>query len=269
MRIALLFASLTLASACAQPEVTVRFEGLVAGQPAQCGRTYDGIGTTGTTLELLDYRLYIHDVRVVTEDGREVPLALTPDDRWQNERVALLDFEDGCESGTAETNASIRGTAAEPGPFTGVRFTLGLPADLNHADASTATAPLNYSSMFWSWNAGYKFMRVEGRTTGLPDGWSFHLGSVRCEGDGRGNITGCLQENRAPVALDGFDPETGAIAVDLAAILDTSDLDIDGGGPGGCESGASDPECGPLFHALGLPSGGAPAEGPQRLFAVQ
>jgi uncharacterized repeat protein (TIGR04052 family) len=268
MRIAFLLASLIL-GACGQPEITVRFEGLVGGEPAECGAMYDGIGSTGTTLELLDYRLYVHDVRLVTEDGREVPLALTPDGVWQNDRVALLDFEDGCESGTAETNSSIRGTVEESGPFTGIRFVLGLPADLNHADASTAPPPLNYTSMFWSWNAGYKFARVEGRTTGLPDGWSFHLGSVGCMGDGRGNVTSCVQENRAPVALDGFDPETGAIAVDLAAILETSDLDSDGGGPGGCESGASDPECGPIFHALGLPSGGTPAEGPQRLFSVQ
>lgn len=268
MRNAVLFASLALA-ACGQPEVTVRFEGLVGGSPAACGEAYEGVGSTGSTLELLDYRLYVHDVRLVTEDGREVPLALTPDGVWQGEGVALLDFEDGCESGTAETNDAIRGTVDDGGPFTGIRFAVGVPSELNHADASTAPPPLNYTSMWWTWNAGYKFMRVEGRTTGLPDGWAFHLGSVGCEGDGRGEVTGCVQENRASIALDGFDPETDVVSVDLGALLETSDLDVDAGGPGGCESGVDDPECTLLFHALGLPYRDAPAPGPQRLFTVQ
>lgn len=262
--------ALVLLAACGGgPEVTLQFEGLVGGQPAECGGTYTGIGTSGSTLELHDFRLYVHGVRLVTDDGREVPVALTDDGAWQHGGVALLDFEDGCESGTAETNTTIRGTVDEDGPFTGVRFTLGIPAELNHADASTAPPPLNYTSMFWTWNAGYKFMRVEGRTTGLPEGWSLHLGSVGCQGDGRGNVSGCAQENRAPVALDGFDPDTDIIAVDLASLLETSDLDVDLGGPNGCESGVSDPDCGPLFHALGLPDGDTPAPGPQRLFSVR
>jgi uncharacterized repeat protein (TIGR04052 family) len=270
MRYPILLAYLLLA-ACGEPEVTVQFEGLIGGEPAACGAMYDGVGSTGTTLELLDYRLYVHDIRLVTEDGREVPLALTPDGAWQNEEVALLDFEggDGCDSGTAGTNSLVRGTVAEGGPFTGIRFRLGVPSELNHADASTAAAPLNFTSLFWSWNAGYKFLRVEGRTTGLTDGWRIHLGSTACEGDGRGNVTGCAQDNRPEIALDGFDPEEATIAVDLAAILDDSNLDEDAGGPGGCMSGLDDPECGPIFHALGLPFGDAPAEGPQRLFAVQ
>jgi len=268
MRNAFAFFSLALA-ACGQPEVTVRFEGLVNGEPAACGGTYEGVGTTGSTLELVDYRLYVHDVRLVTEDRREVPLTLTPDGAFQSERVALLDFEDGCDNGTPATNDTIRGTVESDGPFTGIRFVLGVPADLNHADASTAPPPLNYTQMFWTWNAGYKFLRAEGRTTGLPEGWAFHLGSLGCMGDGRGNVSGCMQANRALIELDGFDPESDTISVDLGRLLETSDLDNDEGGPPGCESGVTDPECVPLYHALGLPYRDTPAPGPQRLFSVQ
>lgn len=262
---------LPLLAACGGREVVLTFEGLVGGEPAVCGGAYDGVGATSTELTLLDYRFYVHDVRLVTEDGREVPLELAQDGAWQHQDVALLDFEggDGCDSGTATTNTTVRGTVSEDATFTGVRFRLGVPFELNHADASTAPAPLNYTSMFWSWNAGYKFLRVEGRTTGLPDGWRVHLGSTGCEGDGRGNVTSCVAGNVAEVELTGFDPESDVIAADLADLLADSDLDADAGGPAGCMSGTDDPECEPVFHALGLPYQGSPPSGGQRLFSVR
>lgn len=263
-------AFLLLLCGCGGPtEVAIDFEGLVGGLPARCGVTYSGIGTTASDLELADFRLYVHDVRLVTPDGREVPLRLEEDGVWQRDGVALLDFEDGgaaCESGTPETNASLRGTADEAGPFTGLRFVLGVPFALNHADASTAAAPLNRVSMFWSWNAGYKFLRVDARTRGQPAGWRLHVGSTGCEGDGRGNVTGCAHENRAEIALDGFDPTVTGVTVDLADLLRESDVDADLGGAPGCMSEVDDPECSPLFHGLGLPFDGAPPAGAQRAF---
>lgn len=252
-------------------EVELTFEGLVGGEPAACGGVYDGVGTSATELTLLDYRFYVHDVRLVTDDGREVPLDLIEDGEWQHAGVALLDFEngDGCDSGTEPTNTLVRGTVEEDATFTGVRFRLGVPFELNHADASTAPAPLNYTSMFWSWNAGYKFLRIEGRTTGLPDGWRVHLGSTGCEGDGRGNVTECLADNIAEVDLTGFDPDASTIVADLANLLSDSDLDTDAGGPPGCMSGTDDPECLTVFHALGLAYQGSPAPGPPHFFSVR
>lgn len=257
---------------CGGRDITLGFEGLVAGEPARCGGAYTGIGTSSSELVLGDLRLYVHDVRLVTGAGREIALTLEQDGAWQYEDVALLDFEDGsagCESGTAGMNALVRGTVAEDATFTGVRFRLGVPFELNHADASTAPAPLSYTSMYWSWNSGYKFMRVDARTTGLPDGFLVHVASTGCEGDGRGNVAGCTQENRAEIELDGFDPDADTIAVDLAALLAESDVDVDQGGQPGCLSGFDDPDCAPIFDGLGLPFDGTPASGAQRLFRVR
>ncbi len=270
MRFAWRAVILLVLSGCGGPtEVAIDFDGLVGGLPARCGTTYSGIGTTASDLELADFRLYVHDVRLVTSDGRELPVTLEEDGVWQRDGVALLDFEDGgaaCESGTPETNASLRGTVDDAGPFNGLRFLLGVPFALNHADASTAAAPLNRVSMFWSWNAGYKFLRVDARTTGQPAGWRLHVGSTGCEGDGRGNVTGCAQENRAVIALDGFDPTVTGVAVDLAELLRESDVDGDLGGAAGCMSEVDDPECLQLFHGLGLPFDGVAPTGGQRLF---
>ncbi|MCB9594147.1 MAG: metallo-mystery pair system four-Cys motif protein [Sandaracinaceae bacterium] len=273
LRPALILLVASLATACnGGAPVTLTFAGLVGGQPAACGTTYSGVGSTATDLELEDFRLYVHDVRLVTESGEEVAVTLDDDD-WQVDDIALLDFEDGtagCESGNPGTNATVRGTVPDgSGPFVGVRFRLGVPFDRNHADASTAPAPLSFGSMFWSWNLGYKFLRVDARTTGLPEGWLLHLGSTGCEGDGRGNVSGCAADNIVDVELTGFDPASDTIAVDLADVLSGADLDVNAGGAPGCQSGVDDTDCGPVFDGLGLSFAGTPPSGPQRLFSIR
>ncbi len=242
-------------------DVNVEFVGMVGSEMAACGQTYAGIGTTSSDLTLTDFRLYVHDVRVVTMDGVEVPVTLEQDGVWQHEGVALLDFEngDGCEAGTAETHTSITGTAADGGPFRAVRFRLGVPFELNHADAATAPSPLNLTAMFWNWRGGYKFFRVDGRTTGQPMGYRIHLGSTACDGDDRGNVTTCGNPNRPEIEVP-IDPATGAVRVDVAALLSGSDVDSDQGDAPGCMSGVDDPDCGPIFEGFGI--GGAS----QRLF---
>lgn len=252
----------SLLAACGgSTDVTLTFQGVVGGEPARCGGVYSGIGTTASELTLADFRLYVHDVRLVTEDGREVPVDLEQDGVWQYENVALLDFEnaDGCEAGTTETRTVVVGVADDPGPFAGVRFRLGVPFELNHADASTAPPPLNLTSLFWNWRGGYKFFRMDGRTTGQPMGYGVHLGSTACDGDARGNVTTCGNPNRPEIVLDGFDPEVGEIQVDLAALLSGSDVDSDLGGMPGCLSGVDDMDCAPIFEGFGI-------TGQQRLF---
>ena len=43
------------------------------------------MSTSSTSLELSDFRLYVHDVRLVTEGGDEVPVTLEQDGVWQHE----------------------------------------------------------------------------------------------------------------------------------------------------------------------------------------
>lgn len=268
--LALVVLSLSACDGAAEVPFAVAFEGLVGSEPASCGGVYSGVGTTATDLTLGDLRVYVHDVRAVTDDGRELPVSLEQDGVWQYEDVALLDFESAgpdCPMGTVETNTSIRGTLAETdAAIVGVRFRLGVPEELNHDDVTLAPAPLNLQSMFWSWNGGHKFLRIDARTTGLPDGLFVHLGSTGCEGDDRGNVTGCVQANRPEIEVTGFDPSVGSVAIDVGALLAQSDMDSDLGGAPGCMSGFDDPDCREIFHNLGLPFDGDPPTGSQTLF---
>lgn len=249
-------------------DVTLAFEARVGDAPFACTSSYDGVGTSGTNLAPQDLRLYVHDVRLVTDGGEEVPLTMEEDGKFQRDGVALLDFEDRsgtCANGTPGTHTAITGTAPE-GTYAGVRFTLGVPFELNHQNPATAAPPLDDTTMFWNWQGGYKFLRLDQATTGLGTGFFVHLGSTGCDGDPvTGGVTTCANENRPTVSLDGFDPTSGAVIIDVASLLADNDLDADQGGAPGCMSGPTDPECGPIFSRLGLPFGPAPA-GAQSLF---
>ena len=104
---------------------------------------------------------------------------------------------------------------------TGVRFTLGVPAALNHGNQATAPAPLNFSGMFWTWQDGYKFLRTEGKTVGGRGTFMMHLGSTGCLPGATGQ-TDCTNLNMPDIRLTGFDPASQPIGIDLAALLSGS-----------------------------------------------
>lgn len=241
---------------CAGPTaqaVELRFAGEVGGAPFACDQTYEGIGTTGTMLTPSDLRFFVHDVVALTEDG-EVPVALANDGVFSDGDVALVDLETGCESGDARTNVVVRGSVpVGTGALTGVRFTLGVPEDRNHVEAASQPPPLNVTTLFWGWSAGYDFLRTGGTTTGFPRGFEVILGAMECSGDYLVGERTCAVPNRPVVELEG-DVENGVIVADLARLYATTDMDRNAGGPPGCMSDEGDPECETIFGALGLRS---------------
>lgn len=247
-------------------EIEVRVRGGVGARSFVCGRSYSGIGASRSTWEGRDFRLYLSNVRLVDARGGSVPLELVQDGKWQHGTVVLLDFEDGegaCRMGNADLNGSIRGSVPA-GDYAGIRFDLGVPFDVNHGDAAVAPAPLNVTTMWWNWNAGYKFLRVDGVTAGLPS-WRLHLGSTGCDGDMMGNVNACAHPNRASVAISDFDPDTDVLVADLAELLGEADLENHKAGDPGCMSKPADTECAPYFSRLGLPFG-TQAAGTQAFF---
>ena len=132
------------------------FAAKVGSEAFSCGSTYTGLGADDSTVHPVDFRFYVHDIRLLDDSGAEVPVALTQDGLWQHEGVALLDFENrtgSCSNGTVQLNDVVVGTVPF-GSYAGVAFKLGVPFELNHTDIATAPSPLNLSSMFWGWNPG-------------------------------------------------------------------------------------------------------------------
>jgi uncharacterized repeat protein (TIGR04052 family) len=251
-------------------KLSIAFKPMVGSQDFACGQLYTGVGTSATTYEPKDFRLYVHNVRLLSH-GTEVPVTLTDDGAWQRDGLALLDFENKtglCSNGTEATNHLLVGTAPKGHHYTGLRFTVGVPFEKNHQDASTAAAPLNVSTLFWGWEGGYKFLRLDGRTRGLPNGHNLHLGSTGCQTSGPNQVTACQNANRFEVELADFDP-TGSrhVVLDVTALFASSNLDMNQAQSApGCMSTSDDADCAPLFQRLGLAFGGTQANPAGQLF---
>lgn len=238
--------------------VALKFAAAVGDQAARCNEMYSNIGTTGATGEILDFKFYVSNVRLINAAGEEVPVALDQDGQWQVSNVAMLDFEDGsgacADTGNAAVNSEVIGTVPV-GEYDGVVFDVGVPFDMNHDDLASAPAPLNVSSMFWVWAIGHKFVRVDFRTDeGVQ--WNMHLGSTMCESGGpmEAPVSECGRPNIPTIRMNSFDPESDTVVMDLAALLASSDVNSDTPDTAsGCQTFPDDVnECTDLFPNLGL-----------------
>jgi uncharacterized repeat protein (TIGR04052 family) len=260
-----LLAGITAPTAAADQTVQISFDARIGDKPARCGESYANVGASKATIQLQDFRVYVSAVRLVSADGRETPLKLKPDNQWQNDRVALLDFENatGNCNGNAPMNTVIRGSAPA-GDYKGVVFEIGVPFDLNHRDPTLAAAPLNYGGLTWPWRIGYKFTTID-LETGTPaaarmpgmaaSGFSIHLGSTDC---GAGSPTRppsapCENPNRPTIRLDGFNPLRQPVVLDLASLLAATDVTTNAAGStSGCMAAAADDDCVAIMDRLGL-----------------
>jgi uncharacterized repeat protein (TIGR04052 family) len=262
--------------------VELRFVAEINGQAFECGQSYKNIGTTRSTMTPTDFRMFVSQVHLMTAEGKAVPVELTQDKTWQLEGVALLDFENGqgpCGNGTPPMNTVVRGKAPA-GQYTGVKFTVGVPFDRNHGDPTVAPAPLSSTAMFWTWQAGYKFIKFDASTSGRPEhaaqsaahgsasasGYSVHLGSTLCASPSRTQApTACQNPNRIDVTLTDFDLKKNQVVVDMGRVLVRSNVDVNEPKTSpGCMSFPKDADCPPIMNALGLPYDGKAPSGPQQ-----
>ncbi|WP_370248854.1 MbnP family copper-binding protein [Thalassolituus sp.] len=237
--------------------------------------------------------LYAHDFKLVTDEGVEIDLTLNTlsgDSPAQNDRVVQLDLRDtvGCESG-ADANpnfndlAMVSGTVPEGVTVSALRFTLGVPFDLNHASQSDAAEPLRNpgraSGAGWNWQNGYKFASFDvmpvGGWTDPADAertgsrWNAHIGSTGCpvtasELESGTEPEACTNENRPVITLalgafeledlesESLESESVQVVIDYAELVDGVSVGQDEGGAPGCMSGPTDPECEVVFANLGL-----------------
>jgi uncharacterized repeat protein (TIGR04052 family) len=261
--------------------VELHFLARVGDEPASCARTYQDVGRSKAAMFLQDFRIYISAVRLIAKDGSEVPVVLTADDVWQNEQVALLDFENGSGNcnGNAPTNDHIKGTVPT-GEYRGVIFEIGVPFAMNHQDPTLAAAPLNYSALTWPWSIGYKFTTIDFDTkpasertmqsmagaheTSSASGFSVHLGSMNCATNGPRvpPQAPCGSPNRPSYRFDTFDPKRDVLVLDLAALLAGTDVTVNmPKSPSGCMAGSKDDDCVDIMDRFGLTFRGKPSAG--------
>jgi uncharacterized repeat protein (TIGR04052 family) len=264
-------------AACAEPSVAVEinFAAEINGEAFGCGEVYDGVGSPAAEFQVSDFRFFVHDVALLAADGTEFAVSLETSE-FQNEGVVLLDFEDASssctEAGSVETNTSVTGMVPDGVELVGLRFSLGVPYELNHRYPTDQTAPLNEESMFWTWLGGYKFVRIDGQGVSgdTLNPFFIHLGSTGCPGESQTEPpTGpCTYPNVVTVEFDSFDPATQTIVADLGRLLEDSDvMAATAETAPGCMSSPMDPECTAILDAFGIATDGSITA--QKFFSVR
>lgn len=255
-------------------DVTLRFAPVVGEQAFSCGEDFAGIGSGAATVTALDFRMYVHEVALLRASGERVPLAILDDGQWQHDGLVLLDFEDGsgaCMTGSPATNLEVRGSVPDHDDYVGVEFIVGVPDEQNHLDGATAPAPLNAQGMWWTWQGGYKYLRLDVRPSTQPE-FFYHLGATSCSGSVQDGFE-CAYANRAPVRIDGFDADSDTIVVDAAKILGGVDVERVPDGVSdslpGCMAFPGDPECPAMMAPLGLRFENDAPAGAQTVFSAR
>lgn len=228
--------------------------------------------------QLIDLRFYIYDIKLVKADGTTSDFTLTPDGVWQSSRVALLDFENAtgtCAGGTTATNTSIRGTYPA-GSYTGIKFTVGVPFDLNHLDSTTQSAPLNNSAMFWSWQSGYKFMKFEFKINeSTPTTNYVHIGSTGCPAaNATGSNAACTYPNRSTFTVSkssgNINFASESVAIDVRALLNGTNANATASGAAiSCMPGNTNSVCQKILTNIGITSGTGESSGTQTTFSIK
>lgn len=232
---------------------------------ATLGATELSCGADAEKLQLTDLRFFVFSPTLSREDGSQVRIELGENDRWQNGDLVLIDLEDGrsaCQNGTSDTNSLVTGIVPA-GDYRGLRFTVGVPFDANHADPLAALPPLDDSTMHWHWRSGYKFLRAG--VARDDDSFWIHLGSAGCEGSVR-NIRGCAFPNRFDVELPAFEPGN-RVRIDLSALVEAAALDD--GIPADCASGPAETPCAAAFRVFGIDFSSGTQTAPQQVFVTQ
>lgn len=248
--------------------VNISFDARVGQTAFACGQSFPGVGAgQGQTITAVDFRFYVSELRLINEQGQEVPVKLDERAPWQAQNVALVDFENNegaCRfGGDPGLNAELTGTIPF-GRYRGLRFTLGVPSAINHQDPLLSGAPFQAGGMSWNWLTGFKFLAMEVRqdtgagqesSTGL-----FHLGSTGCSAGTDDQGVQCQKSNRGQIDLPNFELGKHQIRVDLAKAFAQSDLSSDRV----CHSAGED--CQGMFVQAGVDwDSGAPKPG-QTLF---
>lgn len=268
--------AVTLATpALADMSVSVPFAAEIGGKAFSCSETYTGLGATSAEAKVTDFRMFVSNAALIKADGSLQPITLDQDGQWQLDGLAMLDLEDatgGCTNGTAGTNTTLRGTVPD-GDYTGLSFTVGVPFDQNHIDPTLAASPLNTTAMFWNWQGGYKFVRIDmAPTEKEPDakGWFLHLGSTMCEAASKTSAPAvCANSNRIDLRFDGFDMAKNTVVIDPAPVVAEADLKVNAPETSpGCMSFLKDADCMTVMGKLGLAYMDVPA-GTQALVTVR
>lgn len=195
-----------------KPQHSLNVSVWYAGKPLSCNG-FDGQQDFWLIQQLA---FFVSNVRLINAK-QAYSVRLLPSD-WQTVDLALIrPFVQDCDSAIRaqapipdEYNASVLfNSQISPSDADFLTFELSVPFALNHQNPLIQPSPLNQPSMFWSWQRGHKFLRMDLQST--QGSWAFHLGSVGCEAASsiRAPDLPCKQANRLAFNLPKMKEQQG------------------------------------------------------------
>lgn len=132
------------------------------------------------TYTITKFNYYIGQIHLIKEDGKEFVInnhfLISEDEEKQNSKKIVVE-------------------KIPAGKYTSIRFILGVDSLHNCSGAqSGALDPIN--TMFWTWNTGYIFMKLEGKSTfssAIGNTLEYHIGGYK-------NPTNCIRTIFLPFA---------------------------------------------------------------------
>lgn len=206
------------------------------------------------TWYLEQLQFFISDIEVADKDKVWQTVALKAG-KYQTKNVALVGencrANKNLDTSSENWQISFDETAVLP-PIHWLRFKLGVPFAQNHLNPISQQSPLNLPTMFWVWQTGHKFVRLE--LASKDSQWLFHLGSTGCVSSSvmRAPKQDCQFPNlytyEMPVlnASDGSNNHLMTLDVQLDALLSGIDIATQKS----CQSEREEQSCRQLFANL-------------------
>jgi len=173
IRLVVMLSFLLLTSCSKKPaETTLAISPLWQGQSINCDTV---LSVNGVDWKIRDFSVYLSQIEYQNTAGEWHKVTLDVNEN-SSSKVVLLTPE--CSKKANGYNWQIL-TKNNIEQWQKVKFTLGVPFELNHENPIFQKSPLNVPSMFWVWRTGHKFLRLEMESK--KGDWLFHLGSVGCQ----------------------------------------------------------------------------------------
>ncbi|MBX2992670.1 MAG: hypothetical protein KF749_16065 [Bacteroidetes bacterium] len=160
-------------------EVELRFFPKFGSTPLELNKRF--MNANADSVWFTTLKFYLSETALVDTMGRLVPLESPSHTHKiaheETPNIWMVDFSTATFSANGYVSVIVKG---KPGKYRGIKFSVGVPYELNHRDVSTQLPPLGPNSgMYWSWNPGYIFHMMEGKvdSAGMPVNFLYHLGT--------------------------------------------------------------------------------------------
>ncbi|MBC8043025.1 MAG: hypothetical protein IAF08_06230 [Rhizobacter sp.] len=146
--------------------LTLKVYPAFGAETLQLGKKYRTLA--GDSVQFTIAKLFISEIALVDSNGAATSI----------DGVGFVDFNNAAVISQGFYSLTVR---AKPGLYRGVKFSVGVPYALNHQNPATLPEPLlgSIDQMFWSWNPGFIFNRMEGKvdSAGVQKDFLYHIGT--------------------------------------------------------------------------------------------